>query len=555
MEEEIDLRQYVDVIRRWLWLIVLSTVLAGGTAYFVSLNMTPVYQASTTLRIISPSNSLGRTDLGALQIGQRLAGTYAQLLGKGPVLDGVISNLGLEISARRLEGAVKVQLVRSTDLIEITAENTDPAIAQAIANEIPNVFSQQDQAQRSSQYSQIKASLTEELDRLEEKVGQLQKAIAEKTASGTEEKDTVLIILESDLEQARSNYSTMLQNYSNVQLAEVQSSSSVVVVVPAKVPEKPIRPRTRLNTLLAAVVGAMVAIGVVFLIEYLDDTVKTPDDVRALLGVPTIGMVARSPRSKGGADSYGRVVTMGSTHSPLSEAYRVLRANIRFSSVDNPVQTLQVTSAGPNEGKSTIAVNLGVVMAQAGKRIILVETDLRRPVLHKEFDVPNQNGLTNALVANDLGLDELLLDTTVENLQFITSGPLPPNPSELLESQRMNQLVEHLKSMADIILLDSPPVMVAADAAIIANLVDGTLVVIDSGTTRQDAALQAFQTLKQGGTRILGVVLNNLPLAKRGYYYYYSDYYSSDGQSGTQHGHRWSSGVRSIWNRLRRRSR
>lgn len=549
-EAEIDLRAYFSLLLKWAWLIVVMSLLSAGTALVVSLQTTPVYRTTTTLRASSPSSS-AQTDVAMLNYGQRVVETYAQLLSKDTVLDGVIANLGLNMTSRRLRGAVTVKSVRSTDLIEISVENTDPAVAQAIANEIPKAFAAQDQALRESQYSQLKSSLTSQMGELEAKMTQLQQAIAEKKAAGAQADSTDLLILESDLAQARSNHATLLQNYGAVQLAETQSGGSVIVVDPAKVPEKPVRPRTRLNVLLAAVVGAMLATGVVFLMEYLDDTLKTADDVQGALGIATLALVARTPNGKGEAHQ-DRLLATTSTKSPFAEPYRVLRTNIRFSGVDKPIQTLMVTSPSPNEGKSTTVSNLAIVMAQAGKKVLLIEADLRKPVLHDVFGVANHQGVTNALVQTDTALDALIQQTTQENLRVITSGPLPPNPSELLDSQRMRQLVETLKEEADMLLFDSPPVMVAADASILADLVDGTLLVIDSGSTRREAAQQAIQTLIRGRARVLGAVLNNVARTKgNSYYYYHSGYYSDNGQGDGQHRSAGQGRFRGVWTRLR----
>ncbi len=426
-------------------------------------------------------------------------------------------------------------------------------MTQAIANEIPKAFAAQDQTLRESQYSQLKSSLTSQMDALEAKMTQLQQVIAEKKAAGAQENSTDLLILESDLAQARSNHAALLQNYGAVQLAETQSGGSIVVVDPAKVPVRPIRPRTKLNVLLAAIVGAMIATGVVFLVEYLDDTLKTADDVQNTLGVATLALVAHTPKGgKGEFAPQDRLTATTSSKSPFAEPYRVLRTNIRFSGVDKPVQTLMVTSSSPNEGKSTTVANLAIVMAQAGNKVILIETDLRRPVLHEVFGLSNDQGVTNALVQTEPTLDGLVQQTTQENLRVITSGPLPPNPSELLDSQRMRQFVNTLKEEADVLLFDSPPVMVAADASILADLVDGTLVVIDSGSTRREVAQQAMQTLIRGRARILGAVLNNVARTKGNYYYYYhSGYYSDNGQGDGQRRSAGQRRVRGVWNRLR----
>jgi capsular exopolysaccharide synthesis family protein len=538
-----ELRQYWNLLRKWIWLIVLGTVLAGGTALVVSLNTTPVYQTSTTLRI-NPSDSSGMNEYTGLLTSQRLAQTYAELLKKDPVLDGVIANLGLHMSTKDLRDAVTVQPVRDTDLIEVSVEHTNPARAQAIANEIPTVFAKQDQAMQAARYAQLKAGLTAEMDKLEGDIRTLQEQIAAKKAAGTPEDDAALIALQSDLDQARSNFTTLLQNYGSVQLAEAQSGNNVIVAAPAKVPTSPIRPRTKMNTLLAAVVGAMLAVGVAFLVEFLDDTIKTPEDVEATLAAATLGAVARS---KNGEASQG-LITLEAPKSPISEAYRVLRTNVRFSNVDHPNQSLLVTSANPTEGKSTTVSNLGVVMAQAGQRVILVDSDLRRPRLQRVFELDNRQGLTDALVSDGMELNGFLQDTAVPNLRVMTSGPLPPNPSELLSSQRMHQLVDRLKAEADVVLFDSPPVMAVTDASILAKQVDGVLLVVDSGQTRRGMAEQAYRTLQQVGASVLGVILNKIALTRGGYYYYYySGYYSDDGHGKRRHRR---STLRRFWDNL-----
>jgi tyrosine-protein kinase len=552
----LELKRYLFLIRKWAWLIALCTLLAGGGALITSLLMTPVYEASSTLRIRSPSTQ-GTSDYSDLLAGQRLAQTYAQLLTKAPVLEGVISNLGLNMTATDLRKAVKIQTVRDTELIEITVQHASPLVAQAIANEIPHIFVEQDRALEASRYATLKASLADKMAGLEEQIRQLQAAIAGKKAAGAEAaaQDTDVTMLESDLQQARANYATLLQNYGNVELAEVQSGSGVIVAAEAKLPDSPVRPRKMMNTLLAAAVGAMLGVGAVFLIEYLDDTIKTPDDVQASLGIAALGAVARSQDRK--AES--ALITDQSPRSSLAETYRVLRTNLQFSDVDRPAKSLLVTSANPTEGKSTTVANLGVVMAQAGQRVILVDSDLRRPILHKLFDLPNEQGLTSVLVEGDVAADGWLQDTSVENLKVITSGPLPPNPSELLGSQRMQKLVARLKDQADVVLYDSPPAMAVADAAVLAKQVDGTLLVVDSGETRRGLAQRAMAGLKQVGANVVGVVLNKVSFSKGDYYYYYYSHYShyaDDGQGERRRRRRSRGrGIRGVWDRMRRRSK
>jgi non-specific protein-tyrosine kinase len=258
-------------------------------------------------------------------------------------------------------------------------------------------------------------------------------------------------------------------------------------------------------------------VGGALLIEFLDDTLKTPEDVKRALDVPTLGSIART---KGGAAPNNLI----STHEPLSletEAYRTLRANVRVSFVDEPLRTLVVTSPSASEGKTTTLANLGVVMAQAGNRVVLVDTDLRRSMLHKSFEVPNREGLTNALLEDEPVLDGWLRETEIENLRVLTSGPLPPNPSELLGSQKMRKLIERLKDEADIILFDTPPILMLSDASVLAMETDGVLLIADAGRTRRTAARQSVERLQQLGVNVVGVVLNRVrPKRSKSYEYY-----------------------------------
>ncbi len=219
--------------------------------------------------------------------------------------------------------------------------------------------------------------------------------------------------------------------------------------------------------------------------------------------------------------------------SPIAEAYRVLRTNIQFGSVDKPVRSLLVTSVDSMEGKSTTVANLAVVMAQAGKRVVIVDADLRRPTQHKYFELPNDRGLTTALLDGQTPVCDHLQATGLDNLYLLSSGPLPPNPAELLGSQRMGQVIEELAKQADVLVFDSPPLLAVTDAALLARQLDGTLVVVDAGGTRRGSVARAFDALRASGAHVLGAALNRIIPARSGYYhsyYYYHYYYSEDGQ-------------------------
>ena len=212
-----------------------------------------------------------------------------------------------------------------------------------------------------------------------------------------------------------------------------------------------------------------------------------------------------------------RLISHFNSKSPIAEAYRQLRTNIQFSSLDNPVRTLLVTSTGPEEGKTTTLANLAVTIAQTGSRVTLVDCDLRKPSLHDLFGLPAEPGLTNVL----LGADAIPYhECGIENLRILPAGPLPPNPSELLGSRRMSEVIVQLKGEADYVLFDTPPVVIVTDAAVLATRVDGVLLVVSAGKTRRELAQRAKSLLEKVNAPLLGVVLNNVKHEPTIHHYY-----------------------------------
>lgn len=223
-----------------------------------------------------------------------------------------------------------------------------------------------------------------------------------------------------------------------------------------------------------------------------------------------------------------KLVTFSSPKSPVAEAYRVLRTNIQFSSIDNPLKTVLVTSSGPGEGKTTTVSNLAIVLAQSGAKVLLIDADLRKPKIHKVFDLQNQQGLTSIL-AESKPFISFVNDTVMENLHIITCGPLPPNPSELLGSKKMKAFIEEVKGCYDMVLLDTPPAGTVTDAVVMSTVADGVILVAASGQVTIDAVSRAKGLLTKVNANIIGVVLNKLEKNANGnYYYYYYYYYGED---------------------------
>jgi len=288
------------------------------------------------------------------------------------------------------------------------------------------------------------------------------------------------------------------------------------VVEPAITPTEPIRPNTIIYTFLGAFVGFVFSAGLTFLIEYLDRSFETSDDVRQILSLPTLGTI---PRLQGRERTASLIASMLPA-SPSSESYRALRTNIRFASVDKPVTTLLITSAEPGAGKTTVTANLGTVCAQAGLQVVLIDADLRLPSLHQLFHLDKLTGLTDLLVGDVQNVEECIAKTEIDNLRVITSGSIPPNPSELLGSKRMDAILTEVKKNADLVILDTTPTLAVTDAAILSSKVDGVILLIEAKRTSHEAAQRTFEMLRQVGATTLGAVLVKAKPEHKAYYYY-----------------------------------
>ena len=524
-----DLRQYWHLLRRWLWLVILGALVGGSLAYVISRNTKPVYQASTTL-LIAPGSAQALDNYSTLIASERLARTYAQLLHSSPVMEETYRRLesmeaeGLPVGDLSTSFSSSAIPVRDTQLLQVSVTGTDPDLITAAANALVEGFVEWQTNIQRARYAESKSNLTLEMEQLQANIDEIEGRVQGLQEAGESADQNELMRLQDQLVQYQNSYSALLSSYSNIGLAEANSSATVTVISPAVTPKVPIRPRILSNTLLAAALGALAGAGLAFLIEYLDDTVKSPEDLQAT-GLGAIGVVQRVPGN--GKNGASRIFALNEPKSLVAEAYRTLRTNLQFSSLDTPLRSLVVTSAVATEGKTTTAANLAVVMAQAGNRIVLVDGDLRRPSAHKLFGLSNGTGLTTALVEDPRALNGYLQETGIENLRVLTAGPIPPNPQELLGSQRMKELLRRLEEEADIVVLDTPPTLVVSDANVLAARASGVLMVVNAGKTRRAAVRQAVEGLRKVGANVLGCVLNMVSTRGGRSSYYYSSYYYS----------------------------
>jgi capsular exopolysaccharide synthesis family protein len=336
---------------------------------------------------------------------------------------------------------------------------------------------------------------------------------------------------DSDIEQANKSrpyfeakrdleelvrFSQILQTKIAMEKTDLQlpKTSMVEVIDTAKPGARPVRPNKPLNIALGVIIGLVVGVGLAFFIEYLDTSVKTIDDVEKALGSPVLGVI---PQNVG-------VLLHEGAESPHAEAYRVLRTNLLFSRKDDKLNTVAVVSAGAGEGKSTTVFNLAAVFAQSGQRVIVVDSDLRRPTLHKMLRVTNNIGLTNYLLKQNT-LEEVIQTTSLPTLDFMASGKLPSSSLGILSSAQMRDLIHELKQHYDFVFFDSPPVMGVSDASILASEVDMTVQVIQYRRYPQPMNIRAKQMIEKVGGNLAGIVLNNINMSQDESYYYYSGYY------------------------------
>ena len=512
-----NLRRQIAIARAWLPLFVAAVVLAAGVAFVVSNGLPKSYEARATL-IVGQSLTVVNPDLTQIQVSQSLSATYATVATTRPILDAVISKLNLGVTSDELLKQVRAEAPLDSTLLYLFAQDADPARAALIANALAEQLIAASPAVQGPQ-AEFEASIDGQMNAVQDQITstQAQADALSGLTTRTAAQDAHLATLEGRLVSLRSTQASLLS------FSASQASSLLTVIEPAVAPATPISPRPLLNTLLAAVLGLLIAAGVASVTEFLNDSVKDADAVQETSGLSTLGTIPRMKGDRVRSEIY-RLAAVLYPRSNVAEAYRILRTNIEFASVDAPIRTLLVTSSIPGEGKTTTAANLAIVFAQAGHRVLLVDADLRKPGVHLIFDLPNTHGITSLLRDERMELDAAAHVTEQGGLRVLTTGPLPPNPAELLGSQRMRATLDRLKSSEDLVIFDSPPLEVVTDSAIMSSFVDLTLFVVDAGRSRRRTVRLGREALARAGANVVGAVLNR---AQAGAHPDYADYYGS----------------------------
>ncbi len=505
--DELDLRDYLRVLRRRKAIITLAVIVVVGGALTASFLQTPVYEGETEV-LIQPrrSENLFDPNTGQARNPERNVQTEIEVVESQPVHRAVEDELGTEVPE------VDASVIRDTDVVSLAVEHTDPEQAALIANTYANAYID---FRRTQNVDDLLAAAEE----IQAKITELQTQIdaidaAAQPDDGGETGEPAADGELSDAERAERDQLISQQALFRRQLDEIQVGAALKtggaqVVTPAEPPDEPVRPTPIRSGALAGVVGLVFGVGLAFLFDYFDDSVRDRNDVdRATGGAPTLGMIPVVRDWK--HPEQPRIVALSDPEANTAESYRALRTSVQFLGLERQMRTLQITSSTAGEGKTTTVANLAVLFARAGQRVVAVDCDLRRPRLHTFFDLSSDTGLTSTLVGEH-PLDEALQDVEhVPRLSVLPCGPVPPLPSELIASQRTGEIIRHLEDRFDLVILDSPPAVPVTDASVLARWVDGVLLVATAEMTSRRDLQRAAEILQQVDAPLLGTVLNQV---------------------------------------------
>ena len=501
--------------------MVASTLIAAIFSSLSTLRQPTIYQARTTLMIGTTINNPNPSS-NELLLGQQLAAAYADLANREIVLNATKNALGMDELPEYIARALP-----NTQLIEITVNDIDPKRAQTIANELAAqlillgpIGAQSEERGRQEFIHERLNNLEVQIKETEAEIEKLQEELANTfSAQQIDDKQNQISSLQSKLNTLENNYGLLLSN------TEKGAINTLTIIEYAELPSNPIGRMKGLTILLAAAVGFVLAACEAYLLEYLDDTLKSPDVVMRLFSAPIIGHIFEQ------ADGINenQLYDADNPNHPITEPFRALRTQIDFAETDQPLKTILVTSPDVGDGKTSVAVNLALSLAQRDKKVFLLDADLRKPKIHKLFNLANDKGLADLVFARAAFEDRI---KNVRKVAVLTAGKTPPDPAELLSSEKMDLFLSKLKEVADLVIIDGPPLFVA-DAMILASKVDGVLLVVRPSHTRRSLAKAAMENIKLVGAKVVGVVLNRIPLRGADYYagksYIYTYYQSNYG--------------------------
>ncbi len=488
---EMTLRDYWRVIVRRSWIVIAAIIATAAPAIALSLKQEPIYSASADMLIRPlPGESVFGSDQQTVNADRRIQNEISILEGDA-VYARVIQNLALDDDPPGVTGGS----FTDADIITATVQSGDPETAATLADAYVQAYIDVKREQSVKGMVAAGNELQTKITEIQGKIDDLDARIA----ASTTDDDTST---EADRKVLVDQQASFRERIDQLQVDAALSAGNAELVRPAVAPVEPIEPTPVRTAALAAVVGLLLGLGAAFLIDHLDDSVRTADDL-ARLGpdVPLLASIPNLPTKD------TRPVAIAAPDTPPVESYRNLRTNVQFLGIERKMRLIQVTSTRPGEGKTTTAANLAVVLSQAGSNVVLVDADLRKPDLHKMFAIDGSNGLTNNLAGDPM---ELTIQRINDQLWVIVGGPVPPNPSELLSGRRMEAFADELARRFDYVILDSAPLLAVSDAAALSRYVDGVLLVVQSKRVSLPQLRESLAALERVGAPLLGVVLTRV---------------------------------------------
>ena len=502
-----ELKHYLVILRRWGWIMLLCTVLASVASYWFSSQQPPVYEARARY-LVGPAIDSPNVDSNDLRASSQIGQTYAELVTTRPIVESVIKKLNLNVNPDTVASNVTATWIDTTQILSIRVRASDPQMAADLANALGDTLiarspggPQSLQAQKRQEAMDQIARLQEAIRATESEIDQLTNQIQQTTDQVSQR--ALIVRLDQRRAQLAAAQRALADQYEIVQNS---GANQISVMEPAVPDPTPIAPEIQRNVLAALIAGLVLGLAAMLLFEYFTDVIYTPEELRTATGLAYLGGIARHKRLRGSDGS--QLVVQARPESLAAESYRMLRANLRMAGNDIHLPSLLITSPSRGDGKTEIAANLAVSLAQAGKQVILIDANLRRPRLAALFGLPEDHGLANLLDTPGPVIEPVPIES-IPGLAVLPAGTPALNSSEILGSPRMHRLLQDLKAQADVIILDSPPLLYS-DALTLAQQVDGVLLVANSGTTGREHTINAVESLRLVGANLIGAVLNRV---------------------------------------------
>lgn len=508
-----DLRDSLAVLRRRKWTIIIVALVVLALGAVMSYRKSPVYEATASLLLKAASQNSVLAETTSIDPERRVQ-NEAELLRGSRTAGEVESRLGFG-------AGVGVAAGGDSDVIEITASASDPDRAALIANTYAEAHRDLRQQDSLELLSGARQEVQLQIDNIDETAGQLAQQIADLQTQRFNSLDPVVQAdLDKQINQVTQSRDAILRgrdayvnDLGDLDIEEdlARQNPPLEILAPASAPGSPVSPDHRQDLTVTLVLGLLLGIAVAFVQEHLDDSVRNVNDLAKVTGgLPSLAIIPRHESTPEG--EMPPILTATKPMSHTAESYRSLRTSVEFLALEKRMQTIQVTSAQAGEGKTSTVVNLAVAFAQAGEKVIVVDCDLRRPRLHEYFGLDRHLGFTSVLL-NERNLDEVVrVAPGFENLQVLCSGPLAPNPSELLGGERFAEIIRKLSTDHTVVLIDSPPVLPVTDALVLSRVADATIVVACSGVSSKRRFARSVESLRQVGAPLVGSVLNSAPL-------------------------------------------